>query len=120
MRPARTSSDATCDLEKLQVTLLLDDTGGSATGLDLDLMPRYLVAGVEGLEGVGESLLVAVFSEGRGVVGTAAHASVPVTDQSVGHHQGNVVWVGPSASWRNENKFSYYSVWLRCFLLNNN
>ena len=56
---------------------------------------KNLVASVEGLERVGESHLVAVLGQGGGVVGSAAHAPVPVADESVGHHQGNVVGVGP-------------------------
>ena len=59
-----------------------------------------LVAGVEGLEGVGESLVVAEGGEGGGVVHPAAHAPVPVPDERVRHHQGDVVRVHPSASWR--------------------
>ena len=57
-----------------------------------------LVAGVEWLEGVRTAELVAVLGKGGGVVGAAAHAAVPVADQGVGHHQGDVVGVGPPAT----------------------
>ena len=57
-----------------------------------------LVTGVEGLEAVAKALLGAVVSQAGAVVGAAAHGSVPVADQSVGHHQGDVVGVGPAAA----------------------
>ena len=60
----------------------------------------YLVAGVEGLEGVSEPFVMAVLGEGGGVVGSAAHAPVPVPDEGVGDHQGDVVGVGPPTTWK--------------------
>ena len=47
---------------------------------------------------MGESHLVAVLGQGGGVVGSAAHASVPVADKGVGNHQGNIVGVGPTTT----------------------
>jgi len=61
-------------------------------------MWSYLITSVEGLERVGESLLVAVLGEGGGVVSTTTHAPVPVPDQGVGNHQGNIVRVAPATS----------------------
>lgn len=57
-----------------------------------------LIAGVKRLEGVGELFLMTVLCEGAGVVGAAAHRPVPVTDQGIGDHQGNVIGVAPSAA----------------------
>ena len=70
-----------------------------AVGHEVDApQAGVLVAGVEGLEAVAEALLSAVVSEAGAVVGAAAHGPVPVPDQSVGHHQGDVVRVGPAAA----------------------
>ena len=57
-----------------------------------------LVAGVEGLEAVAEALLGAVVGQVGAVVGAAAHGAVPVADESVGDHEGDVVGVGPAAA----------------------
>ena len=57
-----------------------------------------LVAGVEGLEAVAEALLCAVVGQAGAVIGTASHGPVPVADQCVGHHQGDVVRVSPSTT----------------------
>ena len=57
-----------------------------------------LVAGVEGLETVAEALLGAVVRQAGAVVGAAAHGPVPVADESVGNHQGDVVRVSPAAA----------------------
>jgi hypothetical protein len=57
-----------------------------------------LVARVKGLEGGAEVLLGAVMSQLGGVVGTAAHGPVPGSNDGVGHHQGDVVGVRPSAA----------------------
>ena len=57
-----------------------------------------LVASVEGLEGEGELLGVAVLGQARGVVVAAAHRPVPASNDGVGDHEGNVVGVGPSAA----------------------
>ena len=56
------------------------------------------IAGVEGLEAVTESFLSAVVGQPGGVVSSASHGPVPVTNQSVGHHQRDVVRVGPPAA----------------------
>merc|ERR1719411_523395 len=57
-----------------------------------------LVAGVERLEAVTEALLSTVVSQSGAVVSSTTHGPVPVTNQSVGHHQRNVVRVCPPAA----------------------
>ena len=51
---------------------------------------------------MAESFVGAVVSQGGGVVGPAAHGAVPVADQGVRHHQGDVIRVGPPAALRRE------------------
>merc|ERR1719285_1277747 len=57
-----------------------------------------LVAGVEALEAVGNAELGAILCKRVRVVGTATHGTIPVSNQSVSHHERDIVWVGPAAS----------------------
>ena len=65
-----------------------------------------LVAGVEGLETVAEALLCAVVSQAGAVIGTTSHGPVPVANQGVGHHQGDVVRVSPATSLNSDGHMS--------------
>ena len=57
-----------------------------------------LVARVKGLEGGAEVGFGHVLSQPGGVVGAAAHGTVPGPDHGVGNHQGDVVRVLPAAA----------------------
>ena len=58
----------------------------------------YLVAGVEGLVRVAEVLVGYVLGQVVGVSWSGDHGAVPVTHESVGHHEGKVVRVRPACT----------------------
>ena len=80
--------------------MLVDLSVGLSSACLYVLFALYLVAGVEGGEGVGKLPLVTVLGQEAGVVGAATHGPVPAANEGVGHHQGDVVRVHPTASWR--------------------
>lgn len=57
-----------------------------------------LVASVKGLEGGAEVGLGRIMGQLRRVVGTASHGPIPGSDHGVGHHQRDVVGIGPAAA----------------------
>ena len=44
---------------------------------------------------MGKLPLVTVLGQEAGVVSAATHGPVPAANEGVGHHQGNIVGVGP-------------------------
>lgn len=57
-----------------------------------------LVAGVEGLEGVAQIRLGRIAGQVWGQVGTTTLGTVPRANDSVSHHQWEVVGIGPAAT----------------------
>merc|ERR1719481_720319 len=65
-----------------------------------------LVARVEALEAVRHVGLGTVGGQVAAVVGATTHAAVPVAYEGVGHHQGDVVRVGPAAALHSKSYMS--------------
>ena len=67
---------------------------------------RLFVAGVEGLERVAQVRLGRVAGQVGGQVGAATVRTIPRADDGVGHHERDVVRVGPAATLHRDGDMS--------------